>query len=49
MSLTNIQTDSLDYKKKYVYDVELSHDSGGSTIIERVLQGTAQITPSVTR
>jgi len=50
ISLTNEQTDTLKPKKKYVYDVELSFvDSDGNTIIERVLEGRADVTPSVTR
>jgi hypothetical protein len=50
LELTNTQTDSLNYKKTYVYDVELSFtDSDGNTIIERVIEGKAEITPSVTR
>ena len=49
ISLTNTQTDLLK-AGRYVYDVELSFvDSGGDTIIERVLEGRIQITPSVTR
>lgn len=49
LSLTNTQTDALD-AKKYVYDVEISFtDSDGATIIERVLEGNAYITPSVTK
>ena len=49
LSLTNIQTDTLK-AGRYVYDVELSFiDSAGDTIIERVLEGRVQVTPSVTR
>lgn len=49
LSLTNAQTDALD-KKRYVYDVEISHqDSDDNTIIERVLQGVVNVNPSVTR
>ena len=48
LSLTNSQTDALNPKKRYVYDVEISLDSGGSTTIERVLQGLITVTPSVT-
>jgi len=49
ISLTNTQTDALS-KGRYVYDVELSFvDSDGNTIIERVLEGRVQVTPSVTR
>ncbi len=49
LSLTNIQTDNLK-SGQYVYDVELSFvDSGGDTIVERVLEGKILVTPSVTR
>lgn len=49
IGLSNIQTDSLT-KGRYVYDVEISFlDSDGNTVIERVLEGRAQVTPSVTR
>mgnify|MGYP003629810652 CR=1 FL=1 len=55
LSLTNLQTDVLNPKKRYVYDVELSYvsDSDGSGnltyIIERILEGYVSVTPSVTR
>ena len=49
ISLTNTQTDALK-PGRYVYDVELSFtDSDGNTIIERILEGRMQITPSVTK
>lgn len=49
LSLTNTQTDSL-RAGRYVYDVELSYqDSSSNTIVERVLEGRIQVTPSVTR
>lgn len=49
ISLTNTQTDALK-AGRYVYDVELSFtDSDSNTIIERVLEGRIQVTPSVTR
>lgn len=49
ISLTNTQTDALK-PGRYVYDVEISYvDSGGDTIIERVLEGKIEVTPSVTR
>ena len=49
ISLTNQQTDLLK-AGRYVYDVELSYqDSDSNTIIERVLEGRVQVTPSVTR
>lgn len=55
LSLTNLQTDALSTKKRYVYDVELSYvsesDGAGNLtyIIERILEGTLQVTPSVTK
>lgn len=49
LSLTNTQTDALS-KGRYVYDVEISFtDSDDNNIIERVLEGRVQVTPSVTR
>lgn len=49
LSLTNTQTDNLK-PGRYVYDVEMSYlDSSGDTIIERVLEGQINVTPSVTR
>ena len=49
LSLTNTQTDALK-PGRYVYDVELSYlDSDSNTIVERVLEGRIQVTPSVTR
>ena len=48
ISLTNAQTDGLK-NGRYVYDVEISYtDSDGDSIVERVLEGRVQITPSVT-
>lgn len=48
ISLTNAQTDALD-AGKYVYDVEISYtDSNDNTIIERILEGKIDLTPSVT-
>lgn len=50
LSLTNEQTDSLNPRNRYVYDVELSfQDSDGNTIIERILEGKVKVSPSVTR
>lgn len=50
LGLTNTQTDLLNPKKKYVYDVEISYnDSDGNTLIERVLEGKIEVSPSVTR
>jgi len=49
LSLTNTQTDALS-KGRYVYDVELSFlDSASNTIVERILEGRIQVTPSVTK
>ena len=49
LALTNTQTDALK-AGRYVYDVEISFvDSDGETIIERILEGRVQVTPSVTR
>ena len=48
--LSNIQTDSLSSRGRYVYDVELSYnDSDGNTMIERILEGKIKVNPSVTR
>ena len=50
ISLTNSQTDSLNTRGRWVYDVEISHlDSDSNTLVERVLEGKVRITPSVTR
>ena len=55
LSLTNLQTDLLNTKKRYVYDVEVSYVSesdglGNLTyIIERILEGTLKVNPSVTK
>jgi hypothetical protein len=49
LSLTNTQTDSLK-AGRWVYDVEINFvDSAGDTIVERILEGRIQVTPSVTR
>ena len=49
ISLTNTQTDALK-TGRYVYDVELSFvDSSSNTIIERILEGRIQVSPSVTK
>ena len=49
LSLTNTLTDTLK-AGRYVYDVEISYvDSDGATIIERILEGRIQVTPSVTK
>ena len=48
LSLNNTQTTAL-RAGRYVYDVELSFvDSDSNTIIERILEGRIQVTPSVT-
>jgi hypothetical protein len=49
LSLTNAQTDALNYKKRYVYDVEISFvDESDNTIVERVMEGLITVAPSVT-
>lgn len=48
LSLTNTQTTTLNPKRRYVYDVEISLDSDGTTTVERVLQGLITVSPSVT-
>jgi hypothetical protein len=49
LQLSNTQTSSMNYKKKYVYDVEIYfNDSASNTIIERVLEGQLLVSPSVT-
>jgi hypothetical protein len=50
LNLTNIQTGALKAPYRYVYDVEISHvDSDAALIVERILEGKAHVTPSVTR
>jgi hypothetical protein len=50
LSLSNTQTDALNPRNRYVYDVELSfNDSDGNPIIERILEGKIKVSPSVTR
>ena len=49
LSLTNTQTDAM-RAGRWVYDCEISFfDSDGNEIIERILEGKATITPSVTK
>lgn len=49
LALTNQQTDALK-AGRYVYDVEISFDdSDGNTVVERILEGKIEISPSVTR
>jgi hypothetical protein len=50
LSLTNTQTDAMKTRGRYVYDVEVSYtDSDGNAIIQRVLEGQAEVSPSVTK
>ena len=50
LNLTNTQTDSMNTRGRYVYDVELSFvDSSNTTIIERILEGHIEVSPSVTK
>jgi hypothetical protein len=50
LSLTNIQTDALNTRTRYVYDVELAfNDSDSNIVIERILEGKIKVSPSVTR
>lgn len=50
ISLTNTQTDALNPRGRYVYDVELSFvDSDGDTVIERLLEGQIEVSPSATK
>lgn len=49
LSLSNTQTDALK-TGRYVYDVEISFvDSDSNTVVERILEGRVQVTPSVTK
>ena len=49
ISLTAATTNALK-AGRYVYDVELSFaDSDGETIVERILEGRMQVSPSVTK
>lgn len=48
LSLTNSQTDAIK-AGRYVYDVEISFvDSDAQSVVERILEGTITVTPSVT-
>lgn len=50
LSLTNTQTDGLKTRGRYVYDVEVSYnDDSGNSIVQRVLEGQIDVTPSVTK
>ena len=49
LSLTNAETNALQVGR-YLYDVEISFtDSDSNTIMERVLEGSIRVKPSVTR
>ena len=49
LSLTNTQTNAMK-AGRHVYDVEIAHnDSSGNTLVEIVLEGRIQLTPSVTK
>jgi hypothetical protein len=49
LALTNEISDSLK-AGRYVYDVEIFYlDSADNAIVERILEGRIQVTPSVTR
>lgn len=49
LSLPNAVTSTLNSRRRYVYDVEISYtDSDQNTIVERVLEGLITVTPSVT-
>ena len=48
LTLSNTQTSTLK-AGRYVYDVEISFvDSDASTVVERILEGSITVTPSVT-
>lgn len=49
LSLSNQQTDLLNYKRKYVYDVEVTFDDNGINTVERIVEGKVFVSPSVTR
>lgn len=50
LSLTNTQTDTLKTRGRYVYDVEVSYnDDSGNNIVQRVLEGQIDVSPSVTK
>lgn len=48
LRLSNTQTGSI-AAGRYVYDVELTFTDSASTVVERILEGTIEVTPSVTR
>jgi len=48
LDLTNTQTDLLT-ENRYVYDVEISYfDSDSDQVVERIIQGKVDVSPSVT-
>jgi len=50
LALTNEQTAELDYRRRYVYDIEVRHfDSDLELIKERILEGIITVNPSVTQ
>ena len=50
LSLTNAVTDTLKTRGRYVYDVEVSFvDSDSNTIVQRILEGQIEVSPSVTK
>lgn len=50
LSLTNTVTDTLKTRGRYVYDVEVSFvDSDSNTIVQRILEGQIEVSPSVTK
>lgn len=51
LTLTNEQTDALDPRRRYVYDVEIFFQDNETDdfIIERVLEGIITVAPSVTK
>jgi len=48
LSLTSAQTQALGTRKRYVYDVEVTHNDGVQDVVERVMEGKITVTPSVT-
>jgi len=49
LSLSNTVTSTLNSRRRYVYDMEISYmDSDSNVIVERVLEGLITVTPSVT-
>ena len=48
LALSSAQTNTLNPRKRYVYDVEITHNDGVSDVVERVLEGKITVTPSVT-